>query len=684
MRPPLTLSRHLHISLLSFLIGASLWIAALVVTILWAAPPLDRSKLLLPQNIIIQDREGNHLSRFFDTDDRSSLAPEEVPPLVRQAIVAVEDKRFFERQSCIDPRAILRAAFHNTQSGDLQGGSTITQQLVRNLYLTPEKSYTRKLQELWLACRLERTLTKDEILTLYLNRVGFGGPVYGIEQAAEVYFGVHASELSLPQIAVLASLPQEPSGYAPGGDHERTAVHHDAVTALRSGTMKLKDLPASDVQIGLLGRTVFTATGAVVVPGRADLVISLLRQQKIISDTAAAQAEKQLQTIVFTRHNPLPQAPQFSQWIRSQAQNLLSSVEQPEQWIRAGLTIHTTIDPVLQKIAEGSVADHLQNVHAQGAKDVGLVVLDRHTRQILAYVGNVSTPENAATASIDMVRTPLQPGSSIKPLLYSFAFEHGFSSGSLVDDAPLHIGTDTPKNYEGGYLGRITIREALARSRNIPAIRTFLALHDEDGFLAFLTRAGVPTPEETKKAAQARDPSYTYGWPLAIGSAELPLLELTTGYSTIANGGKMIAPSAICRITDRQNAPLFRFPQEDPVQAINPVAAKGVDDILHDANARPAGFWRDILTVPGLNDAAKTGTSDQCLQRSHGGDCLSYAAGSVWTVGYSQNLVVGVVVGNADNAPMTYTADGLTVAAPIWHEFLQRASQEWRGEAVCR
>ncbi len=684
MQQLLTLRRQLHIGILAFLAGSVLWLGALLITIVWAAPPLDRSALLLPQNVVVLDREGNTLSRFFDTDDRSSLTPEAVPPLIRDSIVAVEDRRFFERSGCIDLRAIARAAMHNANSDSTQGGSTITQQLVRNLYLTTERTYTRKLQELWLACRMERTLSKEEILTLYLNRIGFGGPVYGIEQAAQIYFGAHASQLTLAQAAVLAALPQQPSSFAPGGERERTVVDHDTVQAVREGKMLPRDIPASAIRTGLLGRFLSTGSGSVFIPGRVDRVLDALEERKVASPAAVAQARKELQTLVFRRYPQTIVAPHFSSWIRNQANNLLGSVEQPSQWVRAGLTVHTTLDPKLQDIAEQSIMKYIDTVHAQGGRDVALVALDRRTREILAYVGNINTPDNIATAAIDMARAPRQPGSSIKPLLYAFAFEHGYAPDTIVEDTPLQIGADRPKNYEGGFMGYLSIKNALARSRNIPAIRVFLALNDEDGFLSMLSRAGVPTPQTTKNGMLATDRWFSFGWPLAIGSAELPLLELTTGYATLADEGRMRTPQSICRITDRQGGTLFTFPHTEPVQAISSIAAAQVDSIIGDATLRPQGFWHDVLTIDGAQNAAKTGTSNQCLQRNMGGKCLLYAAGTVWTEGYTDDLVVGVLVGNADNSPMTLTADGLTVAAPIWHEFLQRATQEWRGSATCR
>ena len=676
--------RHVQVALRALLLGALSWLCALLFVVLYAAPPLDRSALLLPQNILITDRFGGTLSRFYDEVDRSSVTGDRIPPLLRQAVVAMEDQRFFERRSCIDVRSVLRAVMHNMRSDDLQGGSTITQQLVRNLYLSPQQSLRRKVQEAWLACRLERTLSKEDILTLYLNRVSFGGAVEGVEQAAKRYFGVTASHLTVPQIAVLAALPQQPSSFSPGGQRERTVVAHDAVKRLRGGDMVVSDLTERDVRVGLLGRTVRTKLGPVYIPGRSDAVLSALAAQGYLTLPTVAAARLELRRLQLHHQDTPTVAPHFSARMKDEVERLLAGVERPEQWIRAGITVRTTIDPTLQRIAEEAVLKNLGAMHAQGGRDVAAVVLSRDTREVLAYVGNVETPENAATSAIDMAQVPRQPGSSIKPLLYAFAFERGFTPDSAVDDSPLSIGTDRPKNYEGGYKGRMTLRSALAQSRNIPAIRTFLALDDEDGFLASLAKAGAPTPKNAKAQALKTNRWFTFGWPLSIGSAEIPLMEMASAYATVADSGVAKGSVSVCEVMSREGSVLLVPPSAQSVRAYDTVAAQWTDDILRDIGARPAGLWRDILTGSQQNNAAKTGTSNLCLQRSFGGACLSYAAGTVWTLGYDERFVIGVLVGNADGSPMAPTADGLTVAAPIWRDILERVSENGSAPVACR
>ena len=667
-----TIRWHAILAAVALLTGSGAWVIGTVAIIAAGAPPLDRSKLLLTQNIEILDRSGKLLYRFFQDENRSSLSVQSVPPLVQNAIVAIEDKRFFQRRSCIDVQAWGRAFFHNLSSDDVQGGSTITQQLVRNLFLTPDRTVVRKIQEAWLACRLEHTLTKEEILTLYINRIGFGGTAYGIEQAAQMYFGVKAGELTLPQIAVLAALPQQPSSFMPGGSHERTTVDHKVVTDVRDGKLDARDIPTKSLQIGLLPRQLKTPKGQVFVPGRADVVLKAMQDFGAIRKETALQAHTELETIqLHPSGHPLT-APHFALWMRRETENLLSQVENPDLFRTTGLTIRTTLDQNMQRIAEETITEFEPLMETQGARDVALVAMDRKTRQILAYVGNVATDRNTQTSDIDMAQVPRQPGSSFKPLLYALAFMRGFTPDSYVFDTALTIGNVTPKNYEGGFKGRLTIRQALAMSRNIPAIRTFLAINDEDGLLRFIANAGAPTALATKEEALKSDPHFTYGWPLAIGSAEIPLLEMTNAYATMGSKGEELPVTAICHITDRQNHPVAPLPPKDSVQAIDTNAAQEVDSILRDSSVRPQGFWRDMLTIPGLKNAAKTGTSNLCLQRSYYGDCLQYGVGNVWTLGYTDRIAVGVWVGNADGRSLNVTADGLTVAAPIWRTFLDK------------
>lgn len=652
--------------------------------LLKAGPVLDRGLLHLEQNIQILDRNDNVLYQFSGDENRVFLPTEGIPDVMRKAIVAIEDERFFYRQPCVDVRSVLRALYANyfNEDGQTQGASTITQQLVRTLYLTREKTYKRKFYEVVLACRLETTLTKEEILTLYLNGVGFGNGTYGIEQASQMYFGNPASDLTVAQAAVLASIPQRPTYYSPYGLHLRTLVPHDLLNAARKGLLQEEQL-FDDGITGLLPRIAKTASGDVRLLGRSDSVVNAMERLAFIDTPQADHARDELVTMRFKKPVHPISAPHFALWMRDEVESLLDTVEQADRWRTAGLKVKTTLDPSLQFIAEDTLEHAKTLLQKYKAKNAALVALDRETREIVAYVGNIDFFKSTEEGQVDMARAPRQPGSSFKPLVYAGAFERGYTPETLIEDAPMNIGGDTPKNYDGGYRGWMSARSAIGNSRNIPAIKAFFDAGGEDRILNLAEAVGVVTPLRYKQEQLKKNPGFTYGWPMAIGAVEVPLVEMVQMYATIAEHGMFSPLTYLCSLSDRTESfsiPLFQIPT---MQAIGREAADGVDDILRDPESKPEGYWRTILTIPGMDVGAKTGTSNLCFQRDTFGNCVDYGVNNVWTMGYSDKLVVGVWVGNADATPLEDLADGLTVAAPIWKEFLQRANGAYDPKAEC-
>lgn len=633
-------------------------------------PPIDPRLLRYRQSVQIEDRTGGELYRMYGDEDRIMLDGEGMSPFLRDAMVAIEDERFFTRSWCVDPWAVARAFIANAWSGSVsQGGSTITQQLVRSVYLSPERTFSRKLREAVLACRMERTYSKDQILTMYLNRVPFGGTLYGAERAAQAYFGVSAKDLTLPQAAVLAAIPQRPSVYT-DPERVRTAVDHDVMNRLRSGEVTPRSIPDDALFGGLLGRSVPTPDGDAWVGGRADAVLTAMRRAGSISKDQQQVASLVLRRITLRRGVKPRTAPHFVEAMRLDTQELLAQLGDSDAWVRSGMRVRTTIDPEFQRIAEQVVKDARANLFDAGARHAALVAIDRDTREVLAYVGNVEYDDPDAGA-VDMARAPRQTGSAIKPLIYAADFDrNGTNSGTFILDAPMpQLGN--PKNYDGNFRGWMRIRNALGASRNLPAIRAFLDAGGEDEVLRIAAGMGVTTPMAYGEHARETDPWFAFGWPMAIGSAEVPLIELVQGYATIAENGVHLPLRTVDRIDASDGETLLRIPAARPAQAIDARAANEIDEILRDPLTRPKGFWRDMLTIPGIDTGVKTGTSNLCLRRSAVSQkCLSYAVNNVWTVGYDDRVVVGVWVGNADNAPMIPTADGLTVAAPIWREFL--------------
>ncbi len=638
-------------------------------------PSTENVTLDLTQSIRILDRNGGELYRVTQDEDRTSLQASEIPPLFAKAIVDIEDRRFFERSGCIDLEGITRAAWRNLISGEAsEGASTITQQLVRSLYLKPEKTIQRKIREIAIACRLEQTLDKASILTLYVNRVGFGNRAYGLEQAAHTYFGVQAKDLTLAQVAVLASLPQRPSYFDPYGSHLRTSIDAAAQDAIRDGTMTRGDLKPSDLAMGVLPRRIRAASGEVLLDGRANLVLQAMLEEEDISPAQYAKATSQLEGLAFAKPQKIAlEAPHFVFWVREELDALMNQDDRRREWSAAGLRVTTTLDPELQRLAEQTVADARSRAKTLfKAKNIALVAMDKKSREVLAYVGNVDYFDSEDSGSIDMVRSPRQPGSSFKPLVYATLFTNTeYTPASFIADLPLKIGTAKPKNYEGWFAGWMTVRKALALSRNIPAIRAFFLAGGEEPVLNLAAAAGASTPLVSARARQTEDPTFAYGWPLAIGAAETPLLEMANAYATIGSGGQAKDPVSIRQIADNTGKQHLAILPAAPVQAIAPEAAAAVDSILRDATARPEGFWRDTLTLKGAKNAAKTGTSNLCFRRDLWGNCTDYGVNNVWTLGYTDNLVVGVWVGNADNAPMINEADGLNLAAPIWKTFME-------------
>ncbi len=648
------------------------------VAFLKAGPVLDRNRLTLHQSIRILDRTGGVLYEFSNAEHRLYLQQNDIPDRIKQAIVAIEDERFFQRKTCIDVRAILRALKVNTLEGGMQGASTITQQLVRMLYLSQEQTITRKTYEILLSCRLEYLLSKDEILTLYLNGVSFGNGINGIEAASKAYVGKPASALTLAETATLVSIPQRPTYFSPYGPNLRTHVEPAILHSLRRGTLSGGSLSPLSVSTGLLPMHIRTRTGMLRIGGRSDFVLQAMLRLSMIDQKAFDAASRELLRMTFKPLRRGITAPHFTLKVRREVESLLDSLDAPTAWEAAGLSIRTTLDPVLQQLAEQVILESQDALTLAFAKNVALVAIDRKTREIVAYVGNNDFFASNIAGQIDMATVPRQPGSSFKPLVYATAFERGLTPESIVQDAPLRIGSDMPKNYEGGYRGPMTIRQALSQSRNIPAIRTFLAVGGEDAVLEAGYRAGITTPLLRKQKMLQKNPHFTYGWPMAIGSVDIPLLEMVQLYATIANHGLLKPLQALCSIRNAQEKTLLKIPLAETKIGIDRQAADAVDEILRDSKSKPEGFWRTMLTIPNLETGAKTGTSNVCFQRDIFHRCTEYGVNNVWTMGYSPDLVVGVWVGNADNSVLDPLADGLTVAAPIWRMFLERASKQYQ------
>ena len=559
------------------------------------------------QSTKIYDRNGVLLHEVYDPNKgrRVALQLQEIPEHVRQVFLAAEDARFYEN-SGIDIPAIIRAAFNNiTSRGErISGGSTITQQLVKMTLLTDERTFVRKIKEAMLAIKISQTFSKDEILAMYLNNAYFGTQAYGIESAAFTYFNKPAADLSRAEATLLAGLVRSPSSTNPFKDEG--AAKNEQKRVLEQMVKHRMVTPAESEQIAA---------------------------EPLTYDTTQFQELK---------------APHFAIWIREQLE--ANPKYGKEGLYQRGLEVTTTLDYRMQEMAELLVREHVSKLGVYNASDAALVAMNPQTGEILAMVGSADYNNKAIKGEVNVAVALRQPGSAIKPFTYLTAFNKGWTPGTIIEDVPTTfkaIPPYTPKNYDGTFRGKVTARQALAMSLNIPAVKA-------------LEHVGVPAMFE--QARKMGITSFTepqkYGLAATLGGVEVRLLDLTNAYATLANHGKFQQWVSILRVTDVQGNVLDRWTGPKPVEVANPGRAYNITSILKDNEARAPAFGPNSPLRLSRPAAVKTGTTDDFRDN--------------WTVGYTTQLVTGVWVGNADNSPMRGTT-GLTGAAPIWHDFMEYA-----------
>lgn len=587
----------------------------------------------------ILDSQGNLLYEILDptAGRRTYVALEDISPYLIAATIATEDKEFYQNPG-FSPAAILRAFYQNISSGEVvSGASTITQQLARTLLFTPEEaaeeSYLRKVREAILAAEITRRYTKNEILELYLNEIYYGNLAYGIEAAAETYFGTTAGALDLEQASFLAGLPQSPSLYDVYNNPDLAfARQHDVLRLM--------------YQLSVEQNCIYVSNSA------SPVCVTL--------DAAAAAATSMLD-YEFNSPDVQIHYPHWVHYIRS----LLEAQYDPQTIYRSGFTVYTTLDPDLQDLAQDTVRENITALADRNVGSGALVALRPSDGAILAMVGSADFYNEAIDGQINMAVAPRQPGSSIKPLTYAAAFEMGWTPATLIWDVESEFPPSgdpddprepyIPENYDDRFHGPVTARSALANSYNIPAVKTldFVGIYDDpdtpeqEGLVSFAHRLGITDLN-----------SDQYGLSLTLGGGEVKLLDLAAAYGVFANGGQRVAPMAITRIVDHAGETVFEA--EPPVgqQVLSAQHAYLITSILSDNAARTPAFGANsILNLP-FPAAAKTGTTDDFRDN--------------WTMGYTPDLVVGVWVGNPDFSEMQGTS-GLTGAAPIWAEFMQEA-----------
>jgi penicillin-binding protein 1C len=607
VRPPhrFRLGRLLRWAAVTVLCG----VAALVVLVLWYSRDLpDPNRLIdrtVAQTTKLYDRTGEQVLYEIHGAEKRSIVPlDSIPLIMRQATLVAEDRGFYNHGG-ISIRGIIRAGLsHLTGIGRGGGGSTLTQQLVKNAILTNEKRISRKLRELVLAWRIEQRFSKDEILQMYLNEIPYGGTSYGVQSAAQSYFSKDVGQLTLAESATLAAITNAPSSLSP------------------YTTQGLERLT---------GRTAYVLKG-------------MVEEGYITADQAAAATAEKLS---FTPRRDAIAAPHFSMWVYQQLVDKYGARTVEE----GGLKVITTLDIDLQTDAESAVASRTaQNSSRYNAKNAALVALDVPTGQVRAMVGSADFFDESIDGQVNVATAPRQPGSSFKPIVYAAAFALGYSPQTVLFDLVTSFPTDqgpyNPKNYNQKEHGPVTMRQALAGSLNIPAVKT-------------LYLAGIDRVLELSKAlgySSLNDPSR-FGLSLVLGGGEVSLLEHVTSYATFARNGSFVPYSSILRVEASDGRVLEEWQQPRGVEALRPDVAAVLTDVLSDNNSRAFIFGAtNSLTLPDRPVATKTGTTNDYHD--------------AWTVGYTPQIAAGVWVGNSDNEAMSRGADGSVVAAPIWQRFM--------------
>lgn len=567
----------------------------------------DRSVALSAK---IYDKTGETLLYEVHGDqNRSLISVAEVPDYVKQATIAMEDKNFYNHQG-ISIWGIIRGQIVPRLSGRrAQGGSTLTQQFVKNAILTDERKLSRKIKEWILSYQIERKFTKDQILEFYFNEIPYGGAVYGVQAASNYYFDKPVKDISLAEAAILASLPQAPTLYSPYGNNKDLLV------------------------------------------GRQHYILDLMVEQGYISAEEAEQAKNQ--ELVFKKRAEQMKAPHFVIYVRELLEQKygVSVVEQ------SGWQIITSLDIKAQEAAEKAIADNAQkNLDSYGANNAALVSIDTETGQIIAMVGSKDYFNDDIDGQVNVVLSPRQPGSSLKPFAYLTAFSRGYRPETMLFDLVTNFsasGKDyIPRNYNLQEHGPVTMRQALAGSLNIPAVKT-------------LYLAGVNNVVNV-----ARDFGYTtltdpdrYGLSLVLGGAEVKLLEHVNAYATLAREGVYKEPVVILEIKDSKGKTIEKNEDNAGRRVIEKEPVRLVNDILSDNSARAYIFGAsNYLTLPDRPVAAKTGTTNNYKD--------------AWTMGFTPQIAAGVWVGNNDSSEMKSGADGSVLAAPIWQAFMKEVNKD--------
>ena len=557
----------------------------------------------------IMDRNGEALYDIFAEQKRTPTELSNIPQDLKNATIAIEDKNFYTHQG-FDPAGMLRGFTRIFTRGYAQGGSTLTQQLVKNVLLTPERSVWRKVREFVLAIQIERKYSKDEILQMYLNEAPYGGTAWGVESASETYFGKSVKDLDLIESAILAGLPQRPSVYSPYSSEPEAYKN------------------------------------------RTKQVLRRMRDDGYINKDQDEQALKDLENVKFQEKGASFKAPHFVQYV----QKILEERYGERVVELGGLRVTTTLDLDLQEKAQDIVKEEIDKVKNLKISNGAAVVLDPQTGEILAMIGSRGFNDPDIDGQVNVTVSLNQPGSAIKPITYVTAFKKGYSPATLLMDTPTEFPGGTgqptynPVNYDGKFRGNIQVRYALGNSVNIPAVKMLSMVGVKD-MLTTAYDLGLTTLEPNKETLSR------VGLAVTLGGGDVRLLELTGAYASFMNQGFRIDPIAVLEVEDSNGKVLEQVRPDKGRRVLTPEQAYLIFDILSDNEARTAVFGPNSqLFIPGRQVAVKTGTTND--RRDN------------WTIGGNQYGVVGVWVGNNDNTEMLQVASGVTGASPIWRKII--------------
>lgn len=562
----------------------------------------------------IYDRNGELLYDLFQEERRQPSRAEEIPAVLKNATVAIEDRDFY-KHSGFDFLTIIRIPYNLIFRKRVVGGSTLTQQLVKNALLTNERTIVRKFKELVLAIQIERKFSKDEILTMYLNEAPYGGNIWGVATAVETYFAKPMTELTIVESAFLAGLPQRPSVYSPYST--RLDENGEPYWKMRTRT-----------------------------------VLKAMKDNAYITNEEYEQALKDIDSLTFNRTINEIKAPHFVFYVQNQLEEMFGE----ELLLKGGLTVTTTLDWELQELAQTVVTEEVEDVARYDISNGAALAMQPQTGEILAMVGSKDYFDEAIGGQFNVAVDGLrQPGSAIKPITYLGMIKRGFTPATMIMDVPTTFARNeqdkpyTPKNYDGQFRGPVSLRQSLGSSLNIPAVKSLATVGLEE-FLTLAYEMGIETFEPTVDNLQR------FGLALTLGGGEVYMLDLASAYSIFANGGLKVEPIAILKVTDSDGKVLFEHKQTQGKRVIEEGEAFLINHILSDNNARLLAFGPNSLLNTGRPIAVKTGTTNDMKDN--------------WTIGWSREILVASWVGNNDNSSMSYVASGITGASPIWRRII--------------